>query len=51
MTRSYVELQLASLGFNPAQVEALADAGVDWHAAERLLDSGCDHLTALDILT
>lgn len=45
-----VELRFLDLGFNPLQAAALADAGTDWHAAERLLDCGCSHETAVDIL-
>lgn len=51
IVRSHVEERFRHLGFNELQAETLADAGVDWHEAERLIDKGCDHLVALDILT
>lgn len=50
IVRSRVEQRFRDLGFNQLQAEALADAGVDWHKAERMIDNGCDHLVALDIL-
>ena len=47
---SNVEYHLRELGFNTIQAEALAAVGVDWHRAKHLLDSGCSHETAVDIL-
>ena len=38
-------------GFNILQAEALAVCGVDWHEAKSLIDRGCDHNTAVDLLT
>lgn len=38
------------LKFNEWQAISLAEAGVDWHAAKALLDKGCSHDFALDIL-
>lgn len=37
-------------GFNPWQAASLAEAGVDWHYAKKLIDRGCSHEVALDIL-
>lgn len=51
ITRSWVEWQLRDLGFNDLQVEAMVDAGADWHEAHRLLDAGASHLTVVDLLT
>lgn len=50
IVRSHVEERFRNLGFNTMQAEALADAGADWHEAERLIVKGCDHEIALDIL-
>lgn len=50
IVRSHVEERFLELGFNVLQAEALADAGADWHEAERLIEKGCPHSTALDIL-
>lgn len=47
---NFVVRQLESLGFNAVQAISLADAGVDWHAAERLLNKGCPHERAMHIL-
>lgn len=51
IVRSHVEQRFRDLGFNELQAQALADLGVDWHDAEKLLDKGCDHPVALDILS
>lgn len=49
---SHVEQMLREeCGFNAHQAAALAEAGVDWHEAKRLITLGCDHLTAVDLLT
>ena len=37
-------------GFNDMQAIALAEAGVDWHEAKRLIDRGCSHELAVDLL-
>ena len=50
-TLSWVEQQFRTLGFNELQAVALADAGADWHEAQRLIRSGCPFLTAVDLLT
>lgn len=50
IVRSHVEERFRNLGFNTMQAEALADAGADWHDAERLIVRGCGHEIALDIL-
>ena len=50
-TLSWVEQQFRELGFNELQAVALAEAGADWHEAQRLLKSGCPFLTAVDLLT
>ena len=50
-TMSWVEERLrAECGFNSWQAVSLAEAGVDWHQAKLLIDLGCSHETALDIL-
>lgn len=36
--------------FNEWQAISLAEAGVDWHEAQTLLEKGCSHEFALDIL-
>ena len=41
---------LEQAGFNPIAALALAESGVDHHAAANLLASGCPHDTALRIL-
>ena len=46
----HVVKQMESLGFNPVQAISLADAGVDWHEAQRLLNKGCPHERAMHIL-
>ena len=50
-TLSWVEQQFRTLGFNELQAVALADAGADWHEAQRLIRSGCPFLTVVDLLT
>lgn len=50
-TLSWVEQQFRTLGFNELQAVALADAGADWHEAQRLIRSGCPYLTVVDLLT
>ncbi len=47
---SHREEMFRALGFNELQVEALADAGADWHEAANLLKRGCPLDTALDLL-
>ncbi|GIV03678.1 MAG: hypothetical protein KatS3mg015_2508 [Fimbriimonadales bacterium] len=47
---SWEEEQLRALGFNSWQAQALADAGVSWHEAERLIRRGCPPELALDLL-
>ena len=37
----YRKARFRELGFPDVQAEKLADAGVDWHAAEDLLERGC----------
>ncbi len=49
-TMSWVEERLRECGFNSWQAVSLAEAGVDWHQAKLLIDLGCSHETALDIL-
>lgn len=50
-TLSWVEERLRNeCGFNRWQATSLAEAGVDWHRAKVLIDLGCSHETALDIL-
>ena len=41
---------LEEAGFNPIAALALAESGVDHHAAANLLANGCPHDTALRIL-
>lgn len=48
---SYREMMLVELGFNQNQAAAIAERGVSWHEADGLLKAGCDHLTAVDLLT
>lgn len=50
-TVSWVEERFRELGFNDRQAAVLADARADWHEAKRMLDRGCPHLDAVDILT
>ena len=50
-TETWVEERFRELGFNELQSRALAVVRADWHDAKRLLESGCSHLTAVDILT
>jgi hypothetical protein len=42
--------QFQRLGFEKADAMLLADEGVDWHEAERLLEQGCDPHLALMLL-
>lgn len=46
----HVVQQLEALGFNAMQAMSLADAGVDWHEAHKLIHKGCSPETAIDIL-
>ena len=48
---SNVESHFRRIGFNEWQAAELADLGIDWHDAERLLKRGCSHEHAIDILT
>ncbi|GIV03965.1 MAG: hypothetical protein KatS3mg015_2795 [Fimbriimonadales bacterium] len=50
ITISWDEEQLRALGFNEFQARALADAGISWHEAERLIRRGCPLELALDLL-
>lgn len=50
-TETWVEERFRELGFNELQSRALTVVRADWHDAKRLLESGCSHLTAVDILT
>ena len=47
---AHVVDQLQQLGFNSHQAMSLADAGVDWHDARRLINKGCPIETAIDLL-
>lgn len=38
------------LGFNIHQAASLAESGVDWREAKRLIDKGCPHDIAVDLL-
>jgi hypothetical protein len=47
--------RFVEIGFTLAQAEALTDARVDWHEAQKLVGPApprkpCDHATAFDIL-
>jgi hypothetical protein len=50
-TETWVEERFRELGFNELQSRALTISRADWHQAKRLLDNGCPHLEAVDILT
>ena len=50
-TLSWVEERFSELGFNDMQSVALAEAGADWHEAQRLIRGGCPVLTVVDLLT
>lgn len=47
---SYREEMFRGLEFNFWQSVSLAEAGVDWHEADKLLKRGCPHETVLDLL-
>lgn len=47
---SHREQMFRELGFNRWQAVSLAEAGCDWHEAEKLLARDCPHETALDLL-
>lgn len=42
--------RLMELGLNAYQAERLAELRVSWHAADVLIQAGCDPSTAFDIL-
>jgi len=48
---SWLEERFRELGFNDLQAASLAETRADWHEAQALLKGGCDHLTAVDLLT
>lgn len=47
---SHREQMFRTLGFNLWQSASLAEAGADWHEAEKLLERTCPHETVLDLL-
>lgn len=47
---SYQEQRFMELGFNVLQAAELAESGVDWHDADRLLEHGCPLEMSLLIL-
>lgn len=47
---SHREQMFRALGFNLWQSVSLAEAGADWHEAEKLLERTCPHETVLDLL-
>ena len=47
---AFEEQMFAALGFNEWQAIALAEAGVSWHDAKPLIERGCKHETAVDLL-
>lgn len=42
--------QYDRLGFSVHEAELLLDSHADWHALERLLDDGCPHILAREIV-